>query len=361
MAKVDIKILSSCNEICNLRYSWNSLKPAMNYPFLRWEWIYTAAKAFHSKEKLQLVVAKKGSRMMGVAPMVLAKEPYGKHLRFIGIEKLHEPCGLVYENFSTQKIIVNTLKHIGLPIILERLDGNRDSHESIYNLIKGWGWTIRKDTVGTCFLKMNGYDFQSFLTNLPSKRRYDLRRLERRAKQANDVDCRIFNPKPDELENCLEKVFEIEARNWKGRRGSAIKYNPEMAFFFRQFCEYACEDGYLRIAMLSFQGKTAAVMIGAELGGRFWVFKIGYDERWSRYSPGLVLINETVKYAFEQGLNAYEFLGSDEPWIHLWSGKKNIHKKFLIAFYPCNLNGIYRFCRDGGRVLYNKIKYRMRD
>jgi CelD/BcsL family acetyltransferase involved in cellulose biosynthesis len=357
---VHIEIVSSLSKMAGLHDTWNSLEPAMTSPLLRWEWFYSAAVAFHLKQRLHLIVALRSKRVMAVAPLVAATIDCGKRLELIGVAPLQEPCGLICDNAPAQAAVVNALQRTGLVVALERLDDQSERDSSIVSLFKGRGWTVSKQTGGTCFLPLREACYEDYLAGLPGKRRYDLRRLERRGSATGPFDCRIFNPRLDELERYLDTIFAVESRGWKGTRGSAILSNPSMERFFRMLCEHACRDGYLRLAMLSLQGNIAAAMIGAELGQRFWVFKIGYDERWSRYSPGLLMINQTVKYAFDRGLETYEFLGSNEAWIHLWSGKDNVRPKFLLAFYPYTVQGAMRLGIDGGRFLLRKIRHRIR-
>ena len=346
--------------MAGLRDAWNALEPAVTSPLLRWEWFYSAAEAFHQKQRLHLIVARRGKDVLAVVPLVERARGFGKRLEMIGVAPLQEPCGLVCDNASAQAAIVDALQRTGLAVVLERLDGQIVRDRSIVSLFKDRGRTVSKETGGTCFLPLLNDSYDKYLEALPSKRRYDLKRLERRGSTAGPFDCRIFNPRPHELDRCLDTVFAVEARNWKGAYGSAILCNPAMEQFFRVFCHHACREGYLRLAFLSLQGNTAAVMIGAELGRRFWVFKIGYDDRWAQYSPGLLLTNQTVKYAFDRGLETYEFLGSNEPWIRLWSGKDNVRPKFLLAFYPYTVQGAMRLGVDGGRFLLRKIRHRLR-
>lgn len=355
-----IEIVSSLSKMAGLHDDWNAIEPAMTSPLLRWEWFYSAVEAFHRKQRLRLIVVRQGGQVVAVAPLVASTSGIGKCLELIGVAPLQEPCGLVCDNALAQAAIVDALVRTGLAVVLERLDGQIVPDGSIVRLFKGRGWTFCKQTGGSCYLPLRDDSYDAYLAGLPAKRRYDLRRLERRAGGAGTFDCRVFSPQPGELNRWLDTVFDLEARGWKGARGSAILCNPAMEHFFRSFCDHACRDGYLRLAMLSLQGNIAAVMIGAELGLRFWVFKIGYDDRWARYSPGLLMINQTVKYAFDRGLETYEFLGSNEAWIHLWSGKDNVRSKFLLAFYPYTAQGAMRLSIDGGRFLLRKFRHRLR-
>ena len=61
----------------------------------------------------------------------------------------------------------------------------------------------------------------------------------------------------------------------------------------------------------------------------------------------------TLKYAFNAGLNSYEFLGSDEPWLHVWP--VNLHDYYSVGVYPIRLNGMIGLCVDFSNFVFKKL------
>jgi CelD/BcsL family acetyltransferase involved in cellulose biosynthesis len=348
-------LVSSPDVFESLRSEWRTLAAAQSSPFCRWEWFYSAVLAFHNGKHLKTIVLRRDGQIAAVAPLLECSTRNGPNLTVIGSAALHEPCDLLYIDRPALHSLVNCMCELGRPIYLDRLSLESETRAGILPLLQKKGFTIRKSAGPSRFLPVMGRSWDDFLDGLPSKNRYDIRRLYRRADNFGKVRCDIVSPTPSKLNEILEKVFDIEALGWKGKAGSAIRSNPNMEAFFRSYCAFAAEEGYLRIALLTLQDRTVAVMIAAELGSRFWVFKIGYDPEWSRFSPGILLMNETIKYSFQKNLQGYEFLGSDEPWIHLWTGKKNSHPFYLVAFYPHNARGAACLATDAGRYFGHKI------
>jgi hypothetical protein len=56
------------------------------------------------------------------------------------------------------------------------------------------------------------------------------------------------------------------------------------------------------------------------------------------------MIHASIRGAFEQRLEAYEFLGSAEAWQQHW--RPETREFDLIAVYPWNLRGVTGVCRD---------------
>ena len=161
-----------------------------------------------------------------------------------------------------------------------------------------------------------------------SRRRSDFRRARRRA---GHVEAEVLTPTAEETPALLELALLIELRSWKGRNGTAILQHPVRASFFRRYCELAAAAGSLRLAFLRVDGEVAAMQIAVERDDAFWLLKIGYDEKFSRCSPGQLLIAHSIGWAATRGLATYEFLGTAEPWVDVWTASQR----------PCTAIGVY--------------------
>jgi CelD/BcsL family acetyltransferase involved in cellulose biosynthesis len=113
--------------------------------------------------------------------------------------------------------------------------------------------------------------------------------------------------------------------------------DPDRRRFFEQYTAIASERGILRLCFLKIGGHTAAIQIAVESGGGFWLLKVGYDETFSRSSPGNLLMLETLRYAAKRGLRSYEFLGSAEPWTEMWTNR--VRPCVSVRAYPNNVRG----------------------
>src|SRR5439155_13822651 len=115
---------------------------------------------------------------------------------------------------------------------------------------------------------------------------------------------------PGELDRLLDEVFRVEAAGWKGREGTALANDSVRGMFYRRYAAAACRQGILRLCFLRIGDRVAAVQLGVESEGRFWLHKIGYDEAFAKCSPGMLLLRDTIRYAASRSLRSYEFLGA---------------------------------------------------
>ena len=126
-----------------------------------------------------------------------------------------------------------------------------------------------------------------------------------------------------------------------------------MKSFLLDYCTKACRAGILRLCFLFIDQTAIGMQICVEYARRLWVLKIGYDETCAKCSPGIQITKEAICYTFQNKLEAYEFLGSEESWLRPWT--KNSHAYSTIVYYPFSRQGLSGFGRDVLRILLKKI------
>ncbi len=124
----------------------------------------------------------------------------------------------------------------------------------------------------------------------------------------------------------MERFIAIEGESWKARLGTALKTDGPLRAFFLLYGRAAAERGTLRLAFMRIGGVPVAGQFAVEYAHRYWLLKIGYDERFAHCSPGVLLMYAALERAFDAGLEAFEFLGSNESWIQIWN--HGLHKYY---------------------------------
>lgn len=117
----------------------------------------------------------------------------------------------------------------------------------------------------------------------------------------------------------LEDFFAVERSGWKGREGTACDQDAQTRAFYTRLAEVAAAQGWLSLQRLTLDGRTTAFHYGLSYGGRYLLPKLGYDEAFHDFSPGLVLMYEAIRDSVSRGQAQVEFLGSDDEWKLRWS------------------------------------------
>ena len=145
--------------------------------------------------------------------------------------------------------------------------------------------------------------FESWVAaSLGKKRRGEFRRLKSRLSERGRLEVAELRAGANAAP-FAKALLDLEAAGWKGQRGTAIRSQPRVAAAFPEICGGLHAAGALRFWQLSLDGRALACLYAIIEGGCAWLGKIAYDENFSKYSPGvLVLLEATERLFAEPGL-----------------------------------------------------------
>jgi len=347
-----IEIISETSGLSRIAESWNSLAAPFQSPLLRCEWFIACAKAFCPPGKLAVVTVKTNGEISAIAPLTLMERGGIETIEILGGSFLNEPSGLIYRDEESLEELLEAILQLRRPMLLSRLHPEKRELTFLKGLSQKRIWYTIRDTSGTPWLPINT-GWAQFEASISASRRASMRRARRRAEESGSVSFEILSPDPEKLDTLLEEIFRVEAAGWKGRDKTAMLSNEPIKRFFDLYSVEAARLGILRFCFMKIDSEVVAVQIAIEHSNKFWVLKIGYDEGWARCSPGTLLMHETIRYAFERGLQSYEFLGSDQPWLHIWA--RGVRRCVSYRGYPFSLGSVLGLGIDVSQYLACKV------
>ncbi len=93
----------------------------------------------------------------------------------------------------------------------------------------------------------------------------------------------------------MEEFLLLEARGWKGRKRTALISDRLHAAFAREAINGLADRDMVRIMTLNVNGKAIASLLIIIEAGTAYTWKIAYDEDFSAFSPGMLLMIEATK------------------------------------------------------------------
>jgi CelD/BcsL family acetyltransferase involved in cellulose biosynthesis len=124
--------------------------------------------------------------------------------------------------------------------------------------------------------------------SLGGRRLKELRRLGRRLAECGALMF-TATAEPDALDAALDDFLLVEAGGWKGAAGTAALADAELSDFIRTALHRLARDGKVAIYRILLDGGAIAAAITLRSGDAAWFWKIAYDERFARFSPGVLL------------------------------------------------------------------------
>lgn len=346
-----LKFTSDIASFHHLERDWNALADRMRQPLLRHEWFLSGIEAFCRASDLRVATLESGGRVRAIAPLVAVRRGALRWFELIGAARLYEPADFLYDEPEQAALLARELVAARAPLNLRRIPAASPVGAALAGGSRRVSFGVQRPAADAVYVPVSG-SWDDYCNTLSSQRRYDLRRAHKRAGAA--VTSRVVTPTPSDVDALFEHACEIESRGWKGQQRSALKYNAPLREFFLRYVRRCAALGSLRIAWLDVGGEPCAMQIMVEAYRRLWVLKIGYDEAHARCSPGMLLTEAALRHAFEQGLEGYEFLGSPEPWLAMWS--RTAHAQTSLVHYPLSAQGALALALDGARLLARRLR-----
>ena len=321
-------------------------------PMARHEWLLAAAAAFPSERLAVVLVRDETGSLRAAAPLAVSAFGPFRRLTWLSWET-GEPQILLYEDLPALEALWRGVRRLGLPVTIRRLTPRSGELALLRSASRGAGLlSLREGTTQTAAAPVGG-DWAAFELAMTGNARSEMRRKRRGLEKHGAVVFHALSPTPASVDAHLAELLRVEASGWKGREGSAIVQRPHLARFIADYARRAAASGTLRLFFLSLDGENIAAQMLAETGGRLWQFKIGYDERWARYSPGRLLMFDILRWANAQGLDAVEYLGHGGGWQSRWPVVFTDHAS--LRFYPPGVSAAAAFVADTLEFVRRKL------
>lgn len=131
---------------------------------------------------------------------------------------------------------------------------------------------------------------------------------------------------PQEAVEFARVYFQVMVRSWKP---------PEMSRdFFRRLCRRFAELGWFSSFALFCGDDPIAFQFGFLIDGVYYCYKTAYDDRYSSYSPGIVIVDHAIQTHVQQGVGTVDLLTGNDIYKRIWCNRIFDQVGF---FYPTSL------------------------
>jgi CelD/BcsL family acetyltransferase involved in cellulose biosynthesis len=169
-----------------------------------------------------------------------------------------------------------------------------------------------------------------FEAALSGKKRKELRRQFTRLSEQGDV---AFERRDDDvgLAGWIAQFLALEHSGWKGQAGSALAASPQTARLFREALGGAAARGRLERLTLRLDGAPIAMLATFLTPPGAYSFKTAFDERYARYSPGVLLQRENLAILDRPDIAWTDSCAAaDHPMIdHIWGERRIIGRRSI--------------------------------
>ncbi len=212
-------------------------------------------------------------------------------------------------------------------VIFERMTGDGPVYQALLDFLRRENKPSYFVDAFTRALLRPAKDFDTFLKatsvhRIDKEARRQWRRLSERARPVFEHLAAT-----DDVEPWIAEFIRVESSGWKGRAGSALGSAPSRRQYFEAACREAHHRGQLMMMRLRVDDTTIASKCTFTSGEGSFSLKIGHDDAYREFGPGVLLEIENMRVFHERGDLAWmdSCAVSDHAMVsRLWPGRRTI-------------------------------------
>lgn len=327
-----------------LQDEWIDLqnRSSANGATLAWQWIYTWYKHFSHRGELWLLTAFEDGQLIGIAPLMNAKEQPDRffawrQIQFIGAFEILEHLDFIIESGYEKQVIplfIDKLYEHRSRWDVIRLTGLYDTNTSDILQQSGRDWVenARKNRTAPYMALPDTMD--EWMLAISRNHRQKMRRYYRKMDEQFPDRWSITQvTQPDELDYTLDHLVRLHQAQWESVSGGNFHYG-EWTEYFRELMHSLLENGWLRLYRLDIDDKTYAVDFCWHYGGRAYYAIGGLDRDVTEIPLGYILMQHTIEQAISEGLDEYTFMWGEFAWKFSFGGVNRVHHVFELVSSP---------------------------
>lgn len=163
-------------------------------------------------------------------------------------------------------------------------------------------------------------DFEAWAATLKPSFRTELRRRERRLRDAGDLRFELFT-QPADVERYWDAVIAIERQSWKEAAGSSITRHPEQDRFYRAMLPRAAAAGQWLSALLCLDGRPVAYRLSIADRGVALGLKTSFVDDLRKFAPASLLQWMYLRRVHDLGIRCFDFSGNAEEHKMQWTSE----------------------------------------
>lgn len=218
----------------------------------------------------------------------------------------------------------------------------------------------RSDTMDTFFLRCDWPTSEDWLASISGNARGNFRRCSRRLAEKAPLRYEVYKEGP--LPMAIVEGMVKHKIDWcadRGKHGTFERGNVDD--YFRSWAETSSRQGQLFLAWLQCGDDVIGYNLGLIYNEVCYAYFWTYDPAWSRYSPGNVIMMNTIAWAIEKKLKGIDFI-----YTGISESEKKFKRKYANQVGQCHeftfRKSLYGSVAAWGFTLLRRVKsFRKKD
>lgn len=183
---------------------------------------------------------------------------------------------------------------------------------------------------GNWYLKLEGRSFQEYFKSVPSRLRNTIDRKSRQLEKSHGLHIKLVQTEA-ELQTAAAAYEQVYQSSWKQSEA-----HPQFVSALMQSC---AREGWLRLGIAYIDDKPVAAQLWIVYRGVASIYKLAYDENFSKLSIGSILTAHIMRYVIDiDQVNEVDYLTGDDDYKKDWMSHRR-ERWGVIAFNNATIKG----------------------
>jgi CelD/BcsL family acetyltransferase involved in cellulose biosynthesis len=319
LSRVTLEVIDNFPRLVEIEAEWSTFARTMPgvTPFQLPQWLLTWWRHFGNGQ-LHVLVFRETDAMIGIIPCFRHQWNGALQMTLIGsgISDYLEPA---IDPRYCPAILQSLRDHLQAAINWDICDWQ---DLSVDTPLRGLGSEGRfeltfSSDIPCSEIRLEG-SFDTFQNARSKDLKRNLRRYRNKAEAMGNVQFEAVRTARPELINAL---IDLHDGKWQQRgEPGMIQANGSAEFLCDVAREFACGD-MLRLFSLRFQDRIAAVILAISYESTMFGYLSAFDPQHEALGLGRTLLLEAIRYCYENGYKAWNFLRGDEPYKFWWGAQ----------------------------------------
>ncbi|TKB07411.1 GNAT family N-acetyltransferase [Desulforhopalus sp. IMCC35007] len=357
-------IISELDELKSVGKRWSELLTNVNFNsfFCTYEWITCWWHSFAKEDdRFAVVIGKKGNTIVAIAPLMIRKSSeYGFRLnilKFIGVPN-SDRCDILIQQGENE--IIPFL----FSFIKKNLKGWDQFHlneipvESLFGkwLTVNCSMVFVEEGSECPYVPLGKWiNWDEFYKSLSKKTRLELNNKNNTLrKEGNSQYHHCTNPNQNDPNLVIIRELERKSAKAQNITTENLTMVAEQQWEFQQKILNNCGCYQVLLAWLEREGEIIAYLYGYIYKNIYYAYNTAYSGACAKYSPGKLIINETLRYCKDNDIEEFDLLRGATHLKSRWT--KHSRKQQNVYFLRNKpINWLYIFAVFRLRPLIKRL------
>jgi CelD/BcsL family acetyltransferase involved in cellulose biosynthesis len=332
MRQLDLEVLESTQALADIDPAWRELwcrDPAAT-PFHSPDWLLPWTRHLWGGGRMRTLALFMDSRLVALAPLFFwgyNRQPESICISFLG-SGITDYLGMIAEpEFAT-----TAARSVFDWLAKQR----RDWDVCDLQELRGGSPLLMCEAPGdlrpeieecsACPVAAAPVSMEELEARLPGAFRHNLHTAENRLHKEGDFA--FVRDAPDEL---IPALFRLHETRWREREEAGMFGTDSLRAFHCESIRALMRSGVARLHGLRVAGQIVAVQYNLLARAVCYLYLSGFDPRFAKFSPGMLLLRESIRCAIEEGARELDFLRHREQFKYRWGAADRVNYTLRIT------------------------------